>query len=95
MVESPVSYLESIVPTVAYDIAIVFGPAGYACFYSPCTILFIHHLFFRHFLPTPAMTRRKITRDKLIARAKANSYKNSLRGRIPVADRWLMLVGPS
>jgi hypothetical protein len=32
MVESPVSYLESMVPTVAYDIAIVFGPAGYAGF---------------------------------------------------------------
>lgn len=43
--------------------------------------LFIHPLFLRHFLPTPAMARKKITRDKLIARAKANSYKNSLRGR--------------
>jgi hypothetical protein len=43
--------------------------------------LFIHPLFLRHFLPTLAMARKKITRDKLIAHAKANSYKNSLRGR--------------
>jgi hypothetical protein len=56
-------------------------PCRLCLFYSPCTIYLSHPLFLRHFLLTPAMARKKITRDKLIARAEANSYKNSLRGR--------------
>jgi hypothetical protein len=70
-------------------------PCRLCLFYSPCTIYLSTLSSSATSSPRPAMARKKITRDKLIARAKANSYKNSLRGRIPVVDRWLMLVGPS
>jgi hypothetical protein len=50
-------------------------PCRLCWFYSPGTVyLSTRALFLRHFLLTPAMARKKITRDKRIARAKVNSY---------------------
>jgi|ERR1700722_18189382 hypothetical protein len=89
MVEPPVSYLESAVPTAACEMAIVFRSTG--CAFFACRDLSLR-------IPSPSSAtssapsapwrEKKITAGELSARAKANGYqrgvyrdKDSLRDR--------------
>ena len=96
MVEPLVSYLESTVPTVACEMAIVFRSARLRlfCLSRPTSSTTLS--FLRHFLQTAAttMARKKTTTDELNARAKANSYqrdahrdKDNLRDQNKYADK--------
>ena len=96
-----VPYLRITVPTIPWEMDVVFESAGCARFARGLRPLFEHPLLLRRFLRcTTAMARKMITGDGLSARAKANGYqggahrdKDSLRDQDSMwkGSRWIKI----
>jgi len=71
------AYLESVVPTAACEMAIVFRSAGCAFFVCHDLTLRIPSSFLRHILRTITAMAIKITAGELSARVKTNVYQRA------------------